>query len=122
MQRIKRLIGDTNNAILAAGALAAAVVAVAAAVHLFGPGPTPPGLRADIEDVTLETNIGLKEFEDREQTADVGVPGSRVHAPAGYRFAAYTAAGGSAEPATGTPDTGTAPSTSTPETTPATTP
>jgi len=118
MQRIKRLIGDTNNAILAAGGLAAAVVAVAAAVHLFGPGPTPPGIRADIEDVTLETNVGLKEFEDREQTAEVGVPGSRVHAPAGYRFAAYTAATGSAEPATGAPDTGTAPSTSTPETTP----
>jgi hypothetical protein len=122
MAKVKDFLGDTKRAILAVGALATAVVAVAAAVHLFQPAPTPPGIRADIEDVTLETNVGLKEFEDREQTADVGVPGSPVPAPAGHRFAAYTIANGSAEPTTSTPDTGTTPSTSTPETTPETTP
>lgn len=122
MAKVKSFLGDTKNAILSAGALATAVVAVAGVVHLFQSGPTPPGIRADIEDVTLETNIGLKEFEDREQTADAGVPGSWIAAPAGNRFAAYTADTGSAESTTDTPETGTAPSTSTPGTTPETTP
>jgi hypothetical protein len=118
MGKIKGVLGDTKKLILAVGALAAAVVAVAGAIRLFQPGPQPQGIRADIEDVTLETNVGLQEFEDREQTAAVGVPGRPVPAPAGYRFAAYTAAGGSAESTTGASDTGTAPATSTPETTP----
>jgi hypothetical protein len=122
MAKVKDFLGNTKNVILSVGALATAVVAVAGAIHLFQPGPTPTGIRADIEDVTLETNVGLQEFENREQTADVGVPGSPVPTPLGYRFAAYTAATGSAEPTTSTPDTGTAPSTSTPDTTPETTP
>jgi hypothetical protein len=119
MKRIKRLIAETNNVVLGAGALAGAVVAVAGAVHLFQPGAPPTGILADIKDVTLETNVGLKEYEDREQTADAGVPGGRIPAPAGYRFAAYRAAGDATEPAT---ETGSSPSTSTPETTPETAP
>lgn len=114
MSKIKHLLGKTNNAILAAGALAGAALAifgVVKAIESMNEGsPPPPGLLAGIEDVTLETNVGLKEFEDREQTADVGVPGDGTPAPAGYLFAAYTA------------DTETTPSTSTPETTPETTP
>ncbi len=122
MTKIKGVLGDTKKAILAVGALAAAVVAVAGAIHLFQPGPTPQGISADIEDVTLETNVGLQEFEDREQTADVRVPGSPVPAPTGYRFAAYIAANGSTEPTTSTSETSTTPSPSTPDTTPETTP
>ncbi|MGA8364976.1 MAG: hypothetical protein WB709_10700 [Solirubrobacteraceae bacterium] len=122
MAKVKDFLGNTKNAILAVGALATTVVAVAGAIHLFQPGSPPTGIRADIEDVTLEANVGLQEFEDREQTADVGIPGSPVSAPAGYRFAAYTAVAGSGESTTSTSGAGTAPSTSTPETTPETTP
>ncbi|HEY2537070.1 MAG TPA: hypothetical protein VGI24_08830 [Solirubrobacteraceae bacterium] len=115
MKRIKRLIGETNNVILGVGALATAVVAVVGAVRLFQPDPPPAGILADIEGVSVETNVGLEEFIDREQTADVRVPGSGVLAPAGYTFAAYTAADGATEPAT---ETGSSPSTSTPASTP----
>jgi hypothetical protein len=116
MKRIKRLIGETNNVILAAGAIAGAIVAVAGAVKLFST-PTPPAILAGIENVALETNVGLSEFEARDQTADLGIPGGRVPAPRGYRLAAYVAATGSTGPATGTDGTETTP-TSTPETPP----
>jgi hypothetical protein len=117
MKWIKRLIGETNNVILAAGAIAGAIVAVAGAVKLFST-PTPTAILAGIENVALETNVGLSEFEARDQTADLGMPGSEVPAPRGYRLAAYVAASGSTGPATGTAETETTPSTSTPETPP----
>jgi hypothetical protein len=91
MRWVKRLFGDTKTAILAAGALAAAVVAVYGAVKTIFFSPTPPGILADIEDVTLETNVALGEYEARDQTADLRAPGSRVPAaPTGYQLAAYT--------------------------------
>lgn len=119
MKRVKRLIKETNNVILGAGALAAAVVAVAGAFKLFST-PAPPAILAGIEDVTLETNVGLSEFEARDQTADLGIPGDVVPAPRGYRLAAYIAVTGSTGPTNDSGETETTPST--PATSPSTTP
>lgn len=125
MAKIKRLLSDTKNAILAAGALAAAVVAVVAAAKTFlsiGNSPTPPALLAGIEDVTLETNVGLEEYEARDQRAELGSPRESLPAQTGYLLAAYTTATGATtatQPATGTPETDTtSTSTSTPEPSP----
>jgi hypothetical protein len=130
MRKIKHLISETNNAILAVGALAAAALAmfgVAKAVMSLNEGsPTPAGLLAGVEDVTLIPNIGLAEYEAREQTAQVGGAARPVALPARYRLAAYTAATG-ATSHSGTNDsepetTSTSTSTSTPEPNPQSTP
>lgn len=121
MSKIKRLLGKTNNAILAAGALAAAALAVfgvAKAIMSLNEGsPAPPGLLAGIEDVTLIPDIGLAEYEAREQSAQLSGADRPVALPAGYRLAAYTAATGATSPS-GTSTSGTettSTSTSTPE-------
>ncbi len=122
MKKVKHLIANTNNVILGVGALAGAIVAVYGLVQLFQPAPPPPGLLAGVEDVTLIPNIGLAEYEARDQTAQVGGAGRAVILSAGYRLAAYTSATGSTS-ASGTsePDT-TSTSTSTPEPHPQSTP
>jgi hypothetical protein len=128
MTKIKRLLSETNNAILAVGAIAAAILAVfgvvKAIMSLNEGGPTPPGLLAGIEDVTLIPNIGLAEYEAREQTAQVGGVAAPVALPAGYRLAVYTEAtvptshSGTNDSEPETPS----PSTSTPEPNPQSTP
>ena len=120
MSKLKHLLGETNNAILAAGALAAATLAIfgvtKAIMSLNEGSPPPPGLLAGIEDVTLIPNIGLTEYEAREQTAQVSGAARPVGLPAGYRLAAYTTAtGATSSPGTAEPETTTSTSTSPPE-------
>lgn len=120
MSKIKHLLGQTNNAILAAGALAGAALAifgVVKAIESMNEGsPPPPGLLAGIEDVTLIPNIGLAEYEAREQSAQVSGAKRPAELPVGYRLAAYTTVtGATGSPGTAEPETTTSTSTSPPE-------
>ncbi len=120
MSKIKHLLGETNNAILAAGALAAAALAVfgvtKAIMSMTEGSPPPPGLLAGIEDVTLVPNIGLTEYEAHEKTAQLSGADRPVALPAGYRLAAYTTATGTTgSPGAVEPETTTSTSTSPPE-------
>lgn len=97
MSHVKRLLGDTKNAVLAVGALAGAVVAVYSAGNVFmsigsPPHTTPLALGADFKHLSVRSEVGLQEYEGRNQTVALsGAPaGPRAQAVA-YRLTAGTA-------------------------------
>ncbi len=97
MRHVKRLLGDTKNAVLAVGALAGAVVAVYSAGNVFmsigsTPHTTPLALGADFKHLSVRSEVGLQEYEGRNQTVALsGAPaGPRAQAVA-YRLTAGTA-------------------------------
>src|SRR4029077_3610833 len=74
MRRVKHVLGDTKRAILAAGALAGAVLAMYGVGKMIlsnenEPDPTPLTSEAPFLDAKVEPNILLEEYEYRNQSA-----------------------------------------------------
>jgi hypothetical protein len=93
MSIIMRLLGGTKNAILAAGALAGAVIAIITVVTMVLPKGThkspPPAVDASFREAKVEPNILLEQYEYNNRPAALGTAstGSQPRA-IGYRLAA----------------------------------
>src|SRR5580693_973541 len=90
-----RLLGGTKKAILTVGALAGAVVAIAAVVTMIlpkGPHPSPPSaVNATFMEAKVEPNVLLEEYEYNNQPAALGTASTGSPSPAiGYRLAVDT--------------------------------
>jgi hypothetical protein len=77
MRRVLKVLRDAKNALLGAGALAGAIVAIFSAVSTFlpkgsKPRPQPTAIEASIDEAAVEQNVLLTKYEYLSQPAALG--------------------------------------------------
>ena len=92
MRRILEVLRKGKNALLGAGALAGAIVAIFSAVTTFlpKPHPQPTAIEASIDEAAIEQNVVLAKYEYLYQPAALGNASyDRAPQTGVYRFAVY---------------------------------
>jgi hypothetical protein len=88
MRKVIDVLRGTNNAILLAGGLAAALLALVGLWRIVLPShPGPSVVEATFDEAKVEPDILLEQYEYNSQTASIGDGSQRL--PGGYRLAAY---------------------------------